>query len=743
MERADLEQWKAREVARLLALVETERRYYQEIVATVPVGLIVLSRDLTVLSANRAFRQTFGFRSQDVLRRQLDEILPIEGLHTEIVEVLETGTPQANRFFEMQQAGASRLLRIGIQRIRSWSDEGEEEALLSVEDFSGIEGYGKLVEAPAALPDPREQVAAVVWEADPSALRFTYVNQMAEELLGYPVEEWTKDSNFWTRRLHPDDRDWLNDFYRRAAGAGVSHRCEYRAVRADGGVVWLRDIVRVSRADDGRAEKFSGVSIDITERRGVEEQILEAQKFDSVSRVIGKAAHGFNNLLMIIGGYGDQLLSGLSPDDPLRADIEEILRATARVSDVSAQLQSFTRRPASHPKEFSAAEFLKMVEPKLQPALPKNVKLSVAAQAELKIKADPVQLEQILRSFVSQSVRGLTEGGNLSIQAKTIELGEDYGSPRSTLRPGTHAAIVIRDDGQGLDAESRRKLFEPAFGQPETPGGPVAVASAYGLLRQNGGDVMVQSSAGEGCEFRLLFPLLNDSERLNGSRPPAEERPASKAVETEPKLVGKLEPPQPPAQQEFKSALGPRPVDVKPIEAKTTLRAPAAPKPEPPQVRVAPPPPVHEPTPQAPVRPVDSPKALLDEVTRKSARTVLVVEDEAGIRMLMRKILDRQGYNVIEATRGDEALQIVQSRKTPVQLLVTDLVMPQMSGRELAERLTRTQPSLKVLYVSGFTDDEAIRSGSLGPGSAFLQKPFTLGSLVEKVREVLGEEQRQ
>ncbi|MCX6622507.1 MAG: PAS domain-containing protein, partial [Acidobacteria bacterium] len=172
MERADLEQWKAREVARLLALVETERRYYQEIVATVPVGLIVLSRDLTILSANRAFRQIFGFRSQDVLRRQLDEILPIDGLHTEVLDVLQSGGAQTNRFFEMNPAdGAARLLRIGIQRIRSWSDEGEEEALLSVEDFSGIEGYGKLsTVAPVALPDPREDLSAAVWEADAQAL---------------------------------------------------------------------------------------------------------------------------------------------------------------------------------------------------------------------------------------------------------------------------------------------------------------------------------------------------------------------------------------------------------------------------------------------------------------------------------------------------------------------------------------------------------------------------------------------
>lgn len=718
MERADLQHWKAREVARLLALVETERRYYQEIVSTVPIGLLVLSRDLTVLSANRAFRRTFGVKSQDVVRRPLEEVLPVEGLPAEVEAVLASGIPVLNRIFEMPSEATTRILRVGIQRVRSWSEDGDEEVLISLEDFSGVEG-AKKVEEPLALPDPREEVAAVVWEADPAQLRFTYVNRMAEELLGYPIDAWTGDASFWTRRIHPEDREWLNEFYRRAAGSGVSHRCEYRAVRADGGIVWLRDIVRVARAEDGRAERFSGVSIDITERRTVEDQILEARKFDSLSRVMGKAAHGFNNLLMIIGGYGDQLLSGLGADDPLRADIEEILRATGRVSDVSAQLQSYTRRPASHPAESNAGEFLKSRESTIRAALPANIALEVVAGTDLKIKADPAQLDQILRSFVGQSVRGLSEGGTLKLQVQAVELGEDYAARRSALRPGTHVAFLIRDNGRGLDADSRRRLFEPAFGQPQAPGGAIPIAAAYGLLRQNGGDVTVRSSRGEGCEFRLLFPAIIEAGRIAPPRVPLEEPPAAVA-EAEVELAPEQEvPAESPAPADTEEAPGPQPEESASPAAATSEPAEAGPV----------------------LLPAAEEPALLPE-PREGAQTVLVVEDEAGIRMLMKKILDRQGYHVIEATGGEEALRIVEQRNLPVQLLVTDLVMPQMGGRELAEKLAVSQPGLKVLYVSGFTDDEAIRSGSLGPGAEFLQKPFTLGSLVEKVREMLSEEQQ-
>ncbi len=231
----------------------------------------------------------------------------------------------------------------------------------------------------------------------------------------------------------------------------------------------------------------------------------------------------------------------------------------------------------------------------------------------------------------------------------------------------------------------------------------------------------MRSSRGEGCEFRLLFPAIIEVERVASPRAPVEEQPVA-APETQaepaPEPQDAVQPP-PPEPAGLEEAAAP------PIEE--------------------PPPPTTE-TPESEEAPVTLLPAAEEPVLlaepREGAQTILVVEDEAGIRMLMKKILDRQGYNVIEAAGGEDALQIVESRNTPVHMLVTDLVMPQMGGRELAEKLVSFHPGMKVLYVSGFTDDEAIRSGSLGPGAEFLQKPFTLGSLVEKVREMLGEEQQ-
>src|SRR5689334_11927895 len=239
MERADLEQWKAREVARLLALVETERRYYQEIVASIPVGLLVLSPDLSIISANRAIRKIFGLRSGDALRGRLDALMPGWVLDR-VTEVLKTSVAQTNVLVEMEE---KKRLRIAILPIQSWDDEAAREALLSIEDLTQIEPAPQLslplsvesAPAPAAaaeVPEPKspapdssvseilDNVQAAVWIMDLPSTKFTYVSRHAEQLLGFPAEHWTKQASFWTDRVHPADRDWMAQSYQRAIEGG-------------------------------------------------------------------------------------------------------------------------------------------------------------------------------------------------------------------------------------------------------------------------------------------------------------------------------------------------------------------------------------------------------------------------------------------------------------------------------------------------------------------------------------------
>src|ERR1051326_7447403 len=359
MERADLEQWRAREVARLLALVETERRYYQEIVATIPVGLLVLSADLSIISANRAVKRILGLRGSDPLRGRLDTLVPT-WLLDRVQQVLNTGNAQTDLMVEAEHEG-KRTFRIAIQAIRNWDDEAAPEALLTVEDLSGLEiphpGGEKAAEVPVPAPQgfPASELVdnlnAVVWAVELPAMNFLFASRNAQAVLGYPAEHWTGSVGFWTERVYAADRDWVMQSYERAIEKGQAQAFEFRAVAVDGRLVWLRESARVLKDSEGHASYQIGVTVDVTERRQLEDELVQAERVEAMSRLASRMAHDLNNMLMILTGYGEELLNGIPVGSQLRGDVQEILAATERMTAVTNQLLAFSRRqPATvHP----------------------------------------------------------------------------------------------------------------------------------------------------------------------------------------------------------------------------------------------------------------------------------------------------------------------------------------------------------------------------------------------------------
>jgi PAS domain S-box-containing protein len=705
MDRADLEQWRPKEVARLLALVETERRYYQEIVANVPVGLLVVDADLTILSANKYFRKIFGMRSDDVLRRKLDDLMPVPGLGERVAEVIASFKPKErtpiSAKLELEDGVREVNGLVGLQPLQGWELDAGQEVLVIFQDLAGIgaalgslpatreaiEVQAEKVEEKAPEPEPKaiEPVAepptpvpapsapaapiysivndidAVVWEMDADAMRYQFVSERAEELLGYPISTW-QDESFWRNKIHDDDRERMTDFFRHAKEAGTSHASEYRAINATGTAIWVREIIRVQRDEHGKALKFTGLTLDISGRRSSDEQGLQSQKVEALGRLAAKVAHDFNNLLMIISGYGEELKSSLPPSSPLRNDMQEILQAAERVSVLTGQLQQYTKKIVLEPKLVDLNQLVKRLEPALKRQLGDGIQLRIDVQADqASARVDPAQIESAIMNLASHAKYGMRGLGRLTISTADLELDQDYGTP---AKSGSYILVSIADNGPGMDAENRARLFEPwTAGEEALREERLLVTQAYNIVRQSGGDLAVSSASGEGTAFRIYLPSAGQASA--------------------------------PAPASPLSSLMPPPIE-------TTAPAPA---PE------------------------------LDPET--SLETILVVEDEAGIRALVRKILRRQGYVVLEASNGDDALKICAGHKGKIDLLVTDVMMPRMSGRELADRLTALRPDLRVLYVSGYTDDAMLSSGSFPSGTAFLQKPFTLGSLLGKVREVL------
>jgi two-component system cell cycle sensor histidine kinase/response regulator CckA len=675
MERADLEQWKAREVARLLSLVETERRYYQEIVASVPVGLLVLSPDLSIISANRAIRKIFGLRSGDALRGRLDALLPGWVLDR-VTEVLETGVAQTNILVE-PETHEKRRLRIAILPIRSWDDEAAREALLSIEDFSQIELPPQLslplnVEPPPApalaaeVPEPSvpaqdrsgseilDNVEAVVWTVGLPAMKFTFVSPHAELLLGFPPEHWRETASFWTDRVHPADRDWVVQSYQRAIGREEAHVCEFRAVAADGRLVWLRERARIVADSEGCPSRLIGVTMDVTERRMLEEQLTQAERVEAVSKLASRLAHDLNNMLMIVTGYGEELLNGLPQGSSLRADVQEVLTATERMTGLTSQLLSFARRQAAPAGTVELETMLATVQQYLRVLVGDQTELEVKLSAETNaVRADGSQLEQIIAAIVDRLREAAQGKGRIRIETARLDITEDLRRPDAPLQPGAYGAITIRGTGRAFEGDLRSSLFESVLpGKEPWDDSSTAISRAYGTIRQWGGDITVSNDPFEGPAVRLLLARVEET---------IQKQPEPKEV----------------------------------IEA-------------------------------APVEPTSH------------LETILVVEDEAGIRALVRKILRRQGYDVLEASNGDEALAICREHPGQIDLLITDVIMPEVGGRELVDRFHEMRGDAKVLYVSGYTDDATIYSGTYPPGTAFLQKPFTLGALLDKVKEVLG-----
>ncbi len=759
MERTDFEQWKAREVARLLALVETERRYYQEMVASLPVALVVLSADRSIVSANRAFRHTFGMRSEDLRRKTIEQIIPSPRLVDRIRDAHVHGIVQPDVYVELED----RTLRVAIVPIRNWDEESELETLLMVEDLRTIGGMlakmglwtpATSVDAPApeahptkvagevatspgpaagtslgTTPDdtaPKEassdaglevpsgeaaevtftdvapssdvsvepqpapaepaiafaDLPAVLWRADAATFQFTSVTGAVERLLGYPASHWLESPQFFSERIHPDDRASAMAFFAAAASRPGDASAEYRAISATGAVIWCRETIRVSGAaeaqdqaesvqpESGEPRSITGVITDITLRKQLEEQLLTAERHDALRGLSSRLAHDLNNPLMIITGYSEEMLQSLSPADPRREDVEQILGATARISGLTGDLLGFTRRLALPPQPVELGPFMAGVEDKIALAAGEGVALGIAAAAEgVWAMADPSQLEEIILALVSSAREDAHERSRVIIGWNLDAVAEEL--PEATLKPGLYARILIQDDGRGADAAGRMTIFESVLAgkDPAKNAGP-GLARAYAIVREWNGDIAFASEPLRGSTFMLYLPYA----------------------------------PPPPVE-----------VAAEPVESGESVDLPE---------------PTVEPAP-APVEaaPVEPPR-----------ETILLVEDEAGIRALVRKILSRERYHVLEAGSGEEALTIAQSHQGPIPLLMTDVMLPGIGGRDLAEALSKLRPEQRVLYISGYTDDEGVRAGWFPPGSRFLQKPFTLGALVSNVRETLDAE---
>ena len=380
-----------------------------------------------------------------------------------------------------------------------------------------------------------------------------------------------------------------------------------------------------------------------------EAQLRQAQKMEAVGRLAGGMAHDFNNLLTVIRGYSELLLGRMAPTDDKRKDVEEVKKAADRASGLTRQLLAFSRRQFVAAKVLDLNALVANMDGMLRRLIGEdiielNTELDSTAGA---IKADPGQVEQVIMNLVVNARDAMPNGGRLTVETRNVTIEDEVRLDAVGVAPGSYVLLAVRDNGHGMDAETRSHLFEPFFTTKEKGKGTgLGLSTVYGIVKQSGGSITVESAPGRGTTFRIYFPRVEqEALGLTGAGD----------------VVGQV----------------------------------------------------------------------------RGRETILLVEDEPAVRGLVHETLRLHGYTVLEARHGIEALLTSAKYGGPIHLLLTDVVMPQMSGPEVAEKLLSVRPEIKVLYMSGYPDHPVFDRGNVSRETGFLPKPFSPHGLVQKVREVL------
>jgi len=495
-----------------------------------------------------------------------------------------------------------------------------------------------------------------------------------------PDQIWIKDTNskfirtnkataLWFGLSDPEQAVGKTDFdFFTEEHANIAYEDEQELIRSGKAVVgkeeketwpdredtWVSTTKVPLRNPNGDIIGIIGISRDITEHKKLEEQFLQSQKMEAVGRLAGGVAHDFNNMMTVVIGYSELLLSKLKREEVEYKCVEGIMNAGKRSASLTHRLLAFSRKQVFQPRVANLNALVTDLEKMLKRLIGEDIELQLNLDSKLgAVRVDPSQVDQIIMNLAVNARDAMPRGGKIDIETANVELDDEYCRLHMSVQPGPYVMLAVSDTGIGMDKETQSRIFEPFFStKEEGKGTGLGLSTVYGIVKQSKGNIWVYTEPGQGTTFKIYLPRIEEA-----------------------------------------------------TEARKQEEA--------------------------------------SEKTFRGTETILLVEDEEMVRDLAHQALLEMGYTVLAASNGVEALQICERHKGPIHLILTDVVMPIMSGRELAEASNRWYPGLKVIYMSGYTDRSVIRNGMLEPGVSFVQKPFTPLSLTKKVREVLDASESQ
>lgn len=532
-----------------------------------------------------------------------------------------------------------------------------------IEDRCSIirDASGRAVRALGAMQDISTRIAAeatqrlqsAALDAAANAVVITgrqgtiqWVNRAFTELTGYaPDEAIGQNPRMLNSGVHDPSvftRLWETLL------AGDTWHGQITNRRKDGSRYVEDQTITPVRDARGEITHFIAIKRDLTQEQRLEAQVQQAQKMETVGRLAGGVAHDFNNILTVINGSADLALGRLTEGDPLRDDLTRILRAGERGAALTRQLLAFSRKQIVQPVVVDLAALVTDIQPLLGRLLGEDIELlvSVDASAAPRIKVDPGQIEQVVMNLAVNARDAMPTGGRLTLALRETRMDAAMAATLGGVKPGDYVTLTVTDTGIGMDAATQERVFEPFF----TTKGPglgtgLGLATVYGIVKQSGGLVTIDSAPSRGTSVHVSLPRAEEAVQRG-------EGPASRAAS-------------------------------------------------------------------------------------RGLETILVVEDEDAVRHIAERMLRMAGYTVLSAPTAARALEILESAEPAPDLLLTDIVLPELDGADLAARARHARPSLKVLYMSGYTDDAVVRRGVQTRTAQFLGKPFTHAELAQKVRAAL------
>ncbi|MEX2570681.1 MAG: PAS domain S-box protein [Gemmatimonadota bacterium] len=610
------------------------------------------------LSINRAFRALLGIEDPgaDLLAQlTLEDLFPREVmerlLHEGIPSAMRSGGWSGETFLRGTDGAEIPTSQVVLAH-RSPSGTVEFLSTLARDITAQKEAETALRRSEAHFRSLIDNAADIITIVDPDG-KILFVSPSVRRVLGYEPDEVLGSSIF--SLVQPEEIPVaVDNFTNVMQKAEPGDPAEFGVLHKDGS--WRRlESVSESLLNDPAVGGVVINSRDITDRRQAEEalgesrqQLLQAQKMEAVGRLAGGIAHDFNNLLTAIKGFTELLLLDFEKKDPRRNFVTEIQGAATRAAGLTRQLLAFSRRQVLQPEVLDLNATVAEMEKMLERLVGEDLRMITELEPDLgRVKADPGQVEQVVMNLVVNARDAMPTGGELRIRTANATLAEADIQRYPYVQPGEYVLLEVGDTGAGMSREIQDRIFEPFFTTKEQGKGTgLGLSTVYGIIKQSGGYIWVDSELEHGTTFRIYLPRVDA-------------QVAERAAERE------------------------------------------------------------------------------DEGSLDGSESVLLVEDEMAVRVLVRRVLERAGYQVVEAACGPEALErAADAGIGEFDLLLTDVVMPGMSGRELADQLCEQQPDLRVLYMSGYTDEAIVHHGVLDEGVAFLEKPFTPDVLLRRLRAV-------